>query len=648
MKFAVRVAVAALLVIAGGVGLFWVVRHKQQQDTYEVERTDIKPATVRDLLADDDPAAKKPVFDPDLFDSRLFGPADNRWQINQSAALLALDVPDLTPDRDDHLLRLYPDYARAARDLAGRDVNLLPSVNLVGGKAKQFDDGLYAALELHMASNREQGLRSIEVLLRQMMTECGPRTEAYAWIWAALYLGGYITGDEAARRPAGAETFLRSFDARHHESDVVGFYEWSAELKNCFRFLRYLQQDFPGRAGLPDALLRALLKNPSCVEMYQRMLGWYARQTNPLDRVNLLDLAETGDDVREIAHRKGVIASLHFLPYSKSRETELFNRLYPEGLPGAGAELMVDFIKAIRDGKLDLKPGTDSGWYDYQLYALEAFVLPERGAENTKLVLSKKYKLRLIEAFKAMVTKHRETHIRQVGVAGNAAASADRERPAGRLSPRLRIEPNPTYFLRYARSYAFLQKFLVSDVEDLNTLHGARAGGWRGLPLGDELEEMRLLFYGLHLVSCEDIGMKDELLANEVENKDLARALAAKWLKGWQDDPDLSADTRVAVPVFFDFGKTTKFWGTIGVRGVPLDARWQTRPSWRPLPGEGEQPGDWQQMEWHQLDRSRYVILVDEFAEFALKGSTALPRSQFRKICDRATTKEEVLKLLGE
>lgn len=646
MKLAVRVGIAALLVIAGGLGAFWVIRQKQQLDTYEVERTDVQPATVKDLLADDDPDAKKPVFDPDLFDSRPFGPEGNRWQINQSAALLKLDVPDIREDHDARLLYLHPSYAAAAK--AHGRANLLPSVNAISGKAKQFDDGLYAALDLHFASNREQGLRSIELLLRQVMTECDPRTEAYAWLWSALYVGGYITGDEAGRRPAQASLLLAAFEAKTWESTPVGFYEWSAELQACFRFLRFLQQDFPRRAGIPDALLRAMQKNPSCLEMYQTMLGWYARLTNPLDRLNLLDLQNTSDDVREIAARKGVWASLHFLPYSKSRETELFNKLYPEGLPREGADLMVDFIKAIRDGKLDLKPDANSGWYDYQLYALEAFVLPERGAENNKLILSKKYKLRLIEAFKAMVTKHRETHVRQVMAAGNAAASAAPEPPQDRLAPRLRVEPNPTYYLRYARSYAFLQKFVVAEVEDPNSLRGARQGGWRKLPLGDELEEMRLLFYGLHLVSCEDIGMKDELLAGEVENKDYARGLAAAWLKEWDKDPDLAVDTRVAVPMYYDYQRATRFWGTIGVRAAPLSVRWHSRPSWRPQPKPGDGAEAWQEMAWSNLGDVEYLLLVDEFAEFERRGSVPLSRSEFRKRCDRAGTKEAIVKALQE
>ena len=42
-------------------------------------------------------------------------------------------------------------------------------------------------------------------------------------------------------------------------------------------------------------------------------------------------------------------------PPSTSRETELYEKLFPRGLP-ANADLMRELIGAIRSGKVDLKP----------------------------------------------------------------------------------------------------------------------------------------------------------------------------------------------------------------------------------------------------------------------------------------------------
>jgi len=49
----------------------------------------------------------------------------------------------------------------------------------------------------------------------------------------------------------------------------------------------------------------------------------------------------------------------------------------------------VKLIRAIRQGKVDLAPTASSGWYDYQIHALKTFLLPEKGEENPKLLLTK-------------------------------------------------------------------------------------------------------------------------------------------------------------------------------------------------------------------------------------------------------------------
>src|SRR6476619_3749941 len=105
-----------------------------------IEVTDYKPPPAEDDgLVDDRIEDKQTKFDPTLVDRRPLGD----WQINQSEAVIRLDVPLIEPDRDKELLTLHPSYA-AALAAAKRErswVAMLPSVNLIDGKAKQFDDG---------------------------------------------------------------------------------------------------------------------------------------------------------------------------------------------------------------------------------------------------------------------------------------------------------------------------------------------------------------------------------------------------------------------------------------------------------------------------------------------------------------------------
>lgn len=640
MKRRWKLLIAATTLILAAVAGTYFAKRAGLFNIETIEKEDVKPSQPDDLLEDDRLEDKDPQFDPALIDSRLFGADDNPWQVNASAAVIRLDVLDIRSDGHESLQRLYPDYASATRALNEAGFDVLPSVNVIGGKAKQFDDGLYAALDLYMAQNHERGVRDVELCVRQILTELNPMYEPYAWLWASLEVGGFVTPDEYSRRPKQADEFVNRFLGTP-ASQPVGFYAWSENLQRTFRFLRYLQQPFVAADGTAGALARALDKNSAGKEQYLRMLKFYSNLTNPFQGLALTDL-EQGKLLKELATELGrERATAHFLPYSTSQENALFERLYANGAP-PDANLMRDLIQGIRDRDVDLSPRENSGWYDYQVHALETLVLPEIAPENNKLLLTKKYKLRLLEAFKSMITKTRETHIRQMAVGADAAVAP----PENALSPRLRVEPNPTYFLRMARSYSFLQTFLVGSVENLNAMVGHTRDGLRDMPLGDELESMRMLLYGLYFVSCEDIGLQPTTLENELGYEPVyVKALALKWLEDWQTDPDLAADTRVGVPIFNSVATgITRFWCTLGVRPIKLTARYETQPSWRPKPVQDAEPEEWRKVPHYQLEQAQWVILGDEFAEIQLKGTPTITRKELRDICDAHKTKSEIIK----
>jgi hypothetical protein len=86
-------------------------------------------------LRDDDLSDKRPVFDPELTDSRLLGD----WEINRSAAVIGLDRPIIKSDIEAECLVLRPSYAEAASAASSSGEALLVSANMVDGKGKQFD-----------------------------------------------------------------------------------------------------------------------------------------------------------------------------------------------------------------------------------------------------------------------------------------------------------------------------------------------------------------------------------------------------------------------------------------------------------------------------------------------------------------------------
>jgi hypothetical protein len=276
------------------------------------------------------------------------------------------------------------------------------------------------------------------------------------------------------------------------------------------------------------------------------------------------------------------------------------------------------------------------------VYALETLLVAEKGEEHNKLLLSKTYKQRMLDAFKALITKRRETHAKSL--AKTAARAAAPQKPKV-LEPRLRVEPVPSYYLRTARSYQFLQLALLKypGEECLKQLKGLRKDGDRELELATELEEIKNRFYGLYLISCEDIGLRPQLLEGEVEDENACYALAENWLTNIWDDVDFAADTRVSVPIAMDMERNiTRLWVTVGVRLAKLNARFATSPKIR-VAGSQE---DWQTPEGVKLDAVIYLIPVDEFVELELQGMSSLTRDELRAALPLGKTREEVLKSL--
>jgi hypothetical protein len=212
--------------------------------------------------------------------------------------------------------------------------------------------------------------------------------------------------------------------------------------------------------------------------------------------------------------------------------------------------------------------------------------------------------------------------------------------------PRLRVEPCPSYCLRTARSYAFLHDFLTSSLgpETLQTLHGLRQRGEQEADLLTELQSQRDLFYGLYLVSSEDIGHKPALAEGEVADPELCYTAAEQWLGKIADEPDLAEDTRVAVPIYIDpiQGKT-RLWVTLGVRLTQLDTKFVTAPRIKPASGEG----DWQLVETWKLADAPFLISVDEFAEVEVPRLSPPNREELRKLCDEHQTKEKIVEALS-
>jgi len=629
------------------------------------EQTLIKEVKPRyQLFEDDAPGSRSPQFDADLVDSRAGGSIE----INLSAAVLTLDVPGADAVEEKYLFKLWPGFGAAAKALKEQNCQLLPSINAVNAKVRQFDEGMYGAIEIALAVGTGSESESISSLVRDIAAKVNRRGDAFHYLYASLEVGGFST-DALGVRPKEVDALINKFIADAAQSKPIGFYTGSRELQQTFQFMRFLQQGFGGDRTVPEEIARLFMKEEKLLKRYQRMLDIYSRLTNPLNALTPADFVgeeNVNTSVGELWIKKNIggrhtRTGIYFLPYAVLPETLLIERTLGEGFltskpdpilqprrfargpakdakdePAPEPDTIALVVEAIRDGKVDLAPTEKSGWYDYQVYSLEALLVPARGGETEKLLLSARYKQRLMEVFQADVTRVPETQMQ------NQTAKSEKDPPARAIYPRLRVEPAPTYFLRHARAYGFLRKTLPSLLPEglLGTIKGVMEGGRRSLSVADELIAMQRLLYGLHLIACEDIGLRPQFNAGEVADPAACIQAATEWLEHWTDDPDLAMDARSSVPIYVNARENRAvLWNHIGVRGAILRAGYDQLPRWR---RKGE--ANWSAFE--QGESSNYVLLVDEFASTPRPNLSVLNREELRKLCDREKNREAIIDAL--
>jgi hypothetical protein len=565
-------------------------------------------------------------------------PPETEWEINDSASVFWLDAKDITPHAHSKYRKMYPSYA----DLLAVHPDCLPSVNLIDAKAKQFDDGLYAALDLAYYRGLKKVLASHVELIERIGASTEDRT-ALSFLSAGLSYAG------RPPLPGADPQLIRKFQADFEQLPInvkpIGFYTWTEELSRLFRFMRFFMRTIPDDQELCLALCRAIVSDEALRSDYESSVAFYGRLTNPRIIPGLDDFYCSEWFNERSDPDDGILRPVDcppLWPPSTSRESVFFASplITPDATDLEDAPLMALFISAIKNGAVDLQPKGGEGWYQYQAYALQSFLLPCEGLASQKLLFSKGYKKRIEETFAALLTKRRETHVRQLGSMGGVPPMA--------VSPKLRLEPNPLFYLRTARAYSFLQEFLHDRLgkKKLRKLHGVKDGGLREPDLDTELEWMRQLFYGCYLICCEDIGLRPDLQPGELDATTRARArkIALGWLGSFHDDPDLAVDTRVAVPIDTDQLGDLTIWATVGVRFARLSVSYThgCAPSIR---RKGVAGDPWQPAP--ETQTRTYYIPVDLFVEAKNAHGWLPDRAELREICDQAETEEQISEMLS-
>ena len=576
--------------------------------------------------------------------STLSGPEGGKGNyviaLDTSRQVLELTVPEDTGyggrDGESFEVPLYPSFSQANR---GESFTAAAALAL---KAKQFDDGLYAAVEMaaDTGMDRFPGRKSfLLTLLNAVLADSNH--SAAALLTAAARLGGMNppVGPEVAHQ---AQALQDSFLGNELRSKPLGFYTWNAALIQVFQRDRMLQTPLGPSAA--RSLAQALARNDDLFKAYAASLTLDEKLTNPL----------AGEDLRQpaLALKSGRTISFDdhssLFPASQSHETELVKALFGNSPIPEGFNLADEMIKRIRAGQLNLKPRPNSGWYDYQTYALEPLVIPQSMPEGKRLQLDESYRRELEGLFKSLLALTRETHVKQLEMVTVGMAMRPPHAEPVRISPDLSLEPLATYYLRRARSYQFVREILEQSFgpEALPNLRRLTAAGPVNMPLATELTLMEALFQGAYLRSCEEMGMKPEtdFSLGHAHDADLHRAVLAAWLQSLDKDPDLGKDIRMMVPVFYDVNREqTKVWAVLGIASKPLNVNYATPPGLKGIKGpDGSpvQPGEMDIEFVSQHTHLTYIVSAEVYVKHLLN------RTEFRQLCDQKKTFKAIVESL--
>jgi len=586
------------------------------KETYEVVKTQ-NPVEATEL---DDTAPPKTTYDETLSYMGRFG-----MEENHSDERFRFDVAAYVDDTERaRAERLYPSHAGWLSDHGASspyEASAIPSVQTIGTYVKQLDDTIYAGIEMAVQDGLEPTIEPKRTILLGALDYLAANRStagdgALVHVAAALRLGG-MNAAVPSELESDVQLYMDTFLENSAESKPIGFYTWSEELQQIWQQDRFLQQRF-AKSEAACALAAAIADDPERKQTYLRLLELYTRLTNPL-RTSLREMLDIAGDPSCTAREPEA-----FLGSSRTPEVALFEELYPLGIP-ADADLMDDLVTGIREGTVDLTPSPEDGWYQHQLFALETLLVTDKSEERGKVAFMLRYKKRLREAFETMLVQHRETHVKQ---ADRAAAGSAPPMPE---TPHFRVEPLATVYVRHARSYVFLESALDAVMGE-GFLDAAIAVGEQGpesTTLRERIHDARDRFFGLYVLSCQDIGLMPRL--DQPGDPDLSEGWqlaedADAWLLQLSSDDYATKDVRVMVPIA-DLGNDRwKYWAVLGVRS--------TLAGYSYIHGSDVSPPE-------PADQARVWLPTEQFIEVVSSGSP-MTRDEFRSLCDTNETAEAI------
>ena len=206
-------------------------------------------------------------------------------RLDLSTQVLGLDIPeDLEWGQSSWKVEaeLYP----TIRTVPRREDFV--SASIMVAKAKQFDDGLYAAVEYLCQNGTDRFIGKRELLQRVAEALKGLANDkeikvdrlnqSQSFIQAAAHLGGQVMG-ETKEIQLRAEKIKVDFLSDKLKSKPISFYTWTEELTRIFQQDRLLQE--PLDSEQVSYLTKGLSRDPSALKAYQAYLSLLKKLTNP-------------------------------------------------------------------------------------------------------------------------------------------------------------------------------------------------------------------------------------------------------------------------------------------------------------------------------------------------------------------------------
>lgn len=647
MRFLAAIIGVFIFIGAIGYGLSLVTSRDHEEVKTVVVLTTPNQSPLSGAVSDDLLATK--VTRPLNFDESIKASwkwQDNEVNISNSVIQLGLDLVD--PKTEQVFTKIYPSAAKVREAVSKLDKgaeSLIPSASMIFAMGRDFDSGVLGALDLCLVEGKNDAKIGLVDLLERIFNKLEKTDQIRTFFAAALEIAGRkvdVFPEEVVRRNIWLNRYR---NIRRIASPPVDFYTWNEDLVRAYDIETFLQDEFSKKQWFMAAQLARTLgkeENADLLKQYRYILESFDLIYLPKRVFTIDDLTQfklVGDEsIMDMFRRTaGRQYRIMFLPPSWRREQIHFAEMLPMGVL-QGLDPICELTQRSMIGYVSfIPPSGRPGLEQFQAMALDSLLAEKNSIEADKVLYTLPFKERLIGPYYAVE--------REVTDPSNYPQPTPwTPTDESKISPKLRVEPMPMFYIRSARAYNYMFR-AASAILGPQTMRDVRRilpNGQRSeKPLYDDLRAIQRLFYGLYIVTCEDLGVAPTFEAGDEVDREVCYREAVEWLSHAFDSPQASNDDRFISPTIDVRASDKKSgdlliltWANLGYQILKANS------SFVPERGpqiKGAQSGSiWGAPDSSKLGESKYLLPVLRFKMLELVSRGSLPTKDFQEICDKA------------